>query len=101
MKTENKKYLVYAGLAVITGAIGYIAYALIFPKKPSVVKNTIVDNSEEVKATPTSINNPFKDMLDNPIIKPSIDWKWGGGTLPPLVDNIWQGRNSLSTSSNM
>lgn len=77
MKLENKKYLVYGGLAVIVGSIGYIAYSLIFVKKPVVDKNTTVDTKNE---TTTSTNtNPFKDMLDNPVIKPSIDWSWGGG----------------------
>ena len=84
MKLENKKYLVYGGLAVIVGSIGYIAYSLIFKKKPIVVKDSEVV-TEEVKSQPTSTTNPFKDMLDNPVIKPSIDWKWGNGNLLPLT----------------
>ena len=72
MKLENKKYLVYGGLAVIVGSIGYIAYSLIFVKKPKTDDSVTVETQKE---TPTQ-TNPFKDMLDNPILPPSIDYKF-------------------------
>jgi hypothetical protein len=75
MKIENKKYLVYGGFAVIVGALGYIAYASIFNKNSNVEETETVTPERET----TSENNPFRDMLDNPIIPPKIDYKFNFG----------------------
>lgn len=82
MKLENKQYLVYGGLAVIVGSIGYIVYSSIFVKKP-IAKKEVGVFIEEEKITPSApIKNPFKDMLDNPVIPSKIDWSGlGSGVL--------------------
>lgn len=78
MKLENKKYLVYGGLAVIVGSVGYILYSLIFVKKQIAKKDETV---ESVTETPTQTNT-FKDLLDNPEIPSGIDWKF---QTPPIA----------------
>ena len=72
MTRENKKYLIYGGVAFLVGSLGYFIYSTLKNKKPSVAENETVKFSEEET---TSKTNPFTDMLNNPAI-PEIKWEW-------------------------
>lgn len=65
MKAETKKYLIYGGVAVLVGSLGYFVYSTIFVKKPSVVDKATVESDEE-KETPSK-PNPFTALLNNPL----------------------------------
>jgi hypothetical protein len=73
MEAENKKYLIYGGVAFLVGSLGYFIYSTLKNKKPSVAENETVKFSE--KET-TSDTNPFTDMLNNPAIPTGIKWEW-------------------------
>lgn len=72
MKIENKKYLIYGGVALLVGSLGYFIYTTIRDKNSNVVESETVKFTEK---EPTSDKNPFRDMLDNPSIPDVIDWK--------------------------
>ena len=72
MKAENKKYLVYGGVAFLVGSLGYFVYTTLKNKNSNVVESETVTPEGET----TSENNPFRDMLDNPVIPPKIDYKF-------------------------
>lgn len=85
MKAENKKYLVYGGIAFLVGSLGYFVYTTLKNKNANIAENETVIFSEKEPAPDT---NPFKDMLDNPVIPSQIDWSWSGSKLPN-IDNIF------------
>jgi len=74
MEAENKKYLIYGGVAFLVGSLGYFIYSTLKNKNPNVAQNvTRVTPEEEEEITPKT--NPFTDMLNNPAI-PEIKWEW-------------------------
>lgn len=73
MQLETKKYLVYGGLAVIVGSIGYIVYSSIFVKKPIVNKDETVDSVTETPYKTTF----FADLLEQTKSMPTSIF--GGG----------------------
>lgn len=79
MEAQNKKYLVYGGVAFLVGSLGYFIYTTLKNKKSTVAENETVTFSE--KET-TSDTNPFKDMLDNPAIPDSINFPIFSGYNP-------------------
>jgi hypothetical protein len=79
MKSENKKYLVYGGITFLVGSLGYFVYTTLKNKNANIAKNETVTFSEK---EPASDTNPFRDMLDNPVIPSGIDWKF---QTPPIV----------------
>jgi|LakMenE18May11ns_1017448.scaffolds.fasta_scaffold9959083_11 hypothetical protein len=79
MTTENKKYLVYGGVAFLVGSLGYFIYTTLKNKNSSVAENETVIFSEKESASDT---NPFRDMLNNPSIPSKIDYEF---KTPPIV----------------
>ena len=79
MTTENKKYLVYGGVAFLVGSLGYFVYTTLKNKNSSVAENETVIFSEK---EPASDTNPFRDMLNNPAIPSKIDYKF---EIPPIA----------------
>jgi len=73
MTTENKKYLIYGGVAFLVGSLGYFVYTTLKNKNSKVAENENITFTEK---EPTSDTNPFKDMLDNPSIPSGIDYKF-------------------------
>jgi hypothetical protein len=63
MTTENKKYLVYGGVALLVGSLGYFIYNAV-TSKPIVVKNA-TDETKIINTTPTPAPkvNPFTALL--------------------------------------
>ena len=75
MNIENKKYLVYGGVAFLVGSLGYFVYTTLKNKNSNVARTEKLQSTDEQEKY-TSEKNPFRDMLDNPIIPPKIDWKF-------------------------
>ena len=73
MTTENKKYLIYGGVALLVGSLGYFVYNTISNKKPSVVDNSTDDEVLNTTPTPAPImelgtiftNTPLRIWLIN------------------------------------
>lgn len=64
MTTENKKYLIYGGVAFLVGSLGYfVLYTTIYNKKPSVVKNATDEEVINTTPTPAPKVNPFTALL--------------------------------------
>jgi hypothetical protein len=63
MKAENKKYLIYGGLAFLVGSLGFFVYSTISKKKPSVVKDASTDEVIDTTPTPAPKVNPFTNLL--------------------------------------
>ena len=63
MTTENKKYLIYGGVALLVGSLGYFVYNTISNKKPSVVDNSTDDEVLNTTPTPAPKVNPFTALL--------------------------------------
>lgn len=63
MTTENKKYLIYGGVAFLVGSLGYFVYTTISNKKPSVVKNATDEEVINTTPTPAPKVNPFTALL--------------------------------------
>jgi len=78
MTTENKKYLVYGGVAFLVGSLGYFVYTTLKNKNSNVVESETVTPERET----TSNTNPFRDMLDNPSIPTKIDFPIFSGYNP-------------------
>ena len=84
MKAENKKYLVYGGVAFLVGSLGYFIYTTLRNKNSIVSeKETVVFSEKE----PASDTNSFRDMLDNPAIPSGIDWKFTPIEFKPIEYN--------------
>jgi len=62
MTTENKKYLVYGGVALLVGSLGYFIYNAV-TSKPIVVKNATDDEVLDTTPTPAPKVNPFTALL--------------------------------------
>jgi hypothetical protein len=62
MKAENKKYLIYGGVAFLVGSVGYFVYTTISNKKPTLVKNA-TDETIDTTPTPAPKVNPFTALL--------------------------------------
>jgi hypothetical protein len=62
MKAENKKYLIYGGLAFLVGSLGYFVYSTISKKNSSVVENA-TDETIDTTPTPETKVNPFTNLL--------------------------------------
>jgi len=63
MTPENKKYLIYGGVAFLVGSLGYFVYSTISNKKPSVVENATDDGVIDTTPTPATRVNPFTSLL--------------------------------------
>jgi len=63
MTPENKKYLIYGGVAFLVGSLGYFVYSTISNKKPSVVENATDDKVIDTTPTPATRVNPFTSLL--------------------------------------
>jgi len=74
MKTKNKKYLIYGGVAFLVGSLGYFIYTTLRNKNSNVAENQTDTVTPETETT--SGTNTFRDMLDNPTIPSGIDWKF-------------------------
>ena len=63
MTTENKKYLVYGGVALLVGSLGFFIYNAV-TSKPIVVKKA-TDGTKVINTTPTPAPkvNPFTALL--------------------------------------
>lgn len=64
MITENKKYLIYGGVAVLVGSLGYFVYMTISNKKPSVVENATDDKVIDTIPISERKLNPFTALLE-------------------------------------
>lgn len=73
MKAENKKYLIYGGVAFLAGSLIYFIYTT-FNTKPTIVKDATVDTDEETVTTPTK-PNPFTDIIKNQTFPETIGYK--------------------------
>jgi hypothetical protein len=76
MTTENKKYLVYGGVALLVGSLGYFIYNAV-TSKPIVVKNATDDEVLDTTPTPAPKVNPFTALLGKkfePITFKPIDY---------------------------
>jgi hypothetical protein len=62
MTTENKKYLVYGGVALLVGSLGYFIYNAV-TSKPIVVENATDDKVIDTTPTPAQKVNPFTSLL--------------------------------------
>lgn len=77
MTTENKKYLIYGGVALLVGSLGYFVYSTISNKKPTVVDKTTDDEVLNTTPTPAPKVNPFTALLGkkfDPITFKPIDY---------------------------
>jgi hypothetical protein len=73
MKAENKKYLIYGGIALLGGSLVYFIYTTI-NNKPTIVEDRIVGAEEETVTTPTK-SNPFTDLIKNQTFPETIGYK--------------------------
>jgi hypothetical protein len=73
MEAENKKYLIYGGVAFLVGSLGYFIYSTLKNKNPNIAQNVTRVTPEEEEITPKT--NPFTDILNNSEI-PEIEWNW-------------------------
>jgi hypothetical protein len=73
MKAENKKYLIYGGVALLAGSLVYFIYTTI-NNKPIIVEDRIVGSDEETVTTPTK-SNPFTDLIKNQTFPETIGYK--------------------------
>ncbi len=80
MKTENKKYLIYGGVAFLVGSLGYFIYTTLRNKNSNVAENQTDTVTPETETT--SGTNIFRDMLDNPTIPSGIDYTF---QTPPIA----------------
>jgi len=62
MTTENKKYLVYGGVALLVGGLGYFIYNAV-TNKPIVEKKSTDDKVLDTTPTPAPKVNPFTALL--------------------------------------
>lgn len=62
MTSENKKYLIYGGVAFLVGSVGYFVYSTLSKKKPTVVKDA-TDETIDTTPTPATKVNPFTALL--------------------------------------
>jgi hypothetical protein len=63
MKTENKKYLVYGGVALLVGSLAYFIYNAV-TNKPVVEKKSTDDKVLDTTPTPAPVkSNPFTALL--------------------------------------
>jgi hypothetical protein len=75
MKAENKKYLIYGGVAFLVGSLGYFIYSTFMKKTPIVVETVTTDSTdEELASTTTPKVNPFTSLL-NTTLPSSIEYK--------------------------
>jgi hypothetical protein len=63
MTPENKKYLIYGGVAFLVGSLGYFVYSTISNKKPTIVENATDDEVIDTTPTPAKKVNPFTSLL--------------------------------------
>jgi hypothetical protein len=63
MTPENKKYLIYGGVAFLVGSLGYFVYSTISNKKPTVVENATDDEVINTTPKPATRVNPFTALL--------------------------------------
>jgi hypothetical protein len=85
MKTENKKYLIYGGVAFLVGSLGYFIYTTLRNKNSNVAESQTDTVTPETETT--SGTNTFRDMLDNPTIPSGIDWKFTPIEFKPIEYN--------------
>jgi hypothetical protein len=75
MKAENKKYLIYGGLAFLIGSLAYFIYTTA-KKKTSDTQSVVSSEEESTPTTEPTKTNPFTDLLNNVDKLPSsIEYK--------------------------
>jgi hypothetical protein len=62
MTPENKKYLIYGGVAFLVGSVGYFVYTTISKRNSTIVKNA-TDETIDTTPTPAPQVNPFTALL--------------------------------------
>ena len=82
MTTENKKYLIYGGVAFLVGSLGYFVYTTL-KNKNSVAQTSEQLNSNDEEVKNNSGSNFFRDLLDDSDIPTEIDYKFNPTPFTP------------------